>query len=316
MKQKILICGASGFIGRNLVEFYSKKPEYEVFGTYLKSQPYNLPGLKLIKVDLQNKTEVEAALKGKEIIIQAAATTSGAKDITNTPYLHVTDNAIMNSLIFRSAHEQNIPHIIFFSCTVMYQPGEKPVKEDDFDANKEMYHNYFGAGWTKVYLEKQAEFYSRLSRTKYTVIRHSNVYGPHDKYDLDKSHVFGATIAKVMTNTDKKIVVWGTGEAARDLIHVNDLVRFVDLAVQKQEKPFGLYNVGMGKAVTVRSLVKKIIEISGKEITVEYDLKKPNFTTKLCVDYTKAKETFNWEPQISLENGIKQTIKWYKKNEK
>ena len=99
MKKKILICGASGFIGRNLVEFYIKKSEYEVFGTYLKSQPFNLPGLKLLKVDLRNKTEVEAVLKGKEIIIQAAATTSGAKDITNTPYLHVTDNAVMNSLI-------------------------------------------------------------------------------------------------------------------------------------------------------------------------------------------------------------------------
>ena len=57
-----------------------------------------------------------------------------------------------------------------------------------------MVPQYFGAGWTKVYIEKMCEFYSRIGDTKYTVMRHSNVFGPHDKFDLEKSHVFGATI--------------------------------------------------------------------------------------------------------------------------
>ena len=92
-----------------------------------------------------------------------------------------------------------------------------------------MHPNYFGIGWTKLYIEKMCEFFSRLGVTKHTVIRHTNVFGPHDKFDLERSHVFGATVTKAMTSTTGAITVWGTGEEARDLIYVDDLVRFVEL---------------------------------------------------------------------------------------
>jgi GDP-L-fucose synthase len=315
MKKKVLICGATGFLGRNLVEFYVNQSEYDVYGTFLTSIPYDeYPSLTLVKADLRNKNDVERVVKGMDVIIQAAATTSGAKDITNSPAIHVTDNAIMNSLIFRAAHELKVPHLIFFSCTVMYQPSEQALKETDFNANDEIYPAYFGVGWTKVYLEKQAEFYSRLNHTKYTIIRHSNIYGPHDKYDLEKSHVFGATMTKVMTNKDGNIVVWGTGEAGRDLIYIDDLINFVNLAVLNQKEKFELVNIGIGKAIQVKDLVQKIIDASGKSIKIEFDLTKPNFTTKLALDCTKADENFGWRPQISLEEGIKKTMEWYRKN--
>ena len=87
----------------------------------------------------------------------------------------------------------------------MYPSSKKPTKESDF--NGKIIDKYKGAGETKVYLEKIAKFYSMLSDTKFTIIRHSNIYGPHDKYDLDKSHVFGATITKVMRAKDN-LEVW------------------------------------------------------------------------------------------------------------
>ena len=67
---------------------------------------------------------------------------------------------------------------------------------------EEIKSTYFGAGHTKVYLEKMCEFYARFGKTKHTVIRHSNIYGPYDKFDLEKSHVFGATVAKIFNSTD------------------------------------------------------------------------------------------------------------------
>ena len=152
-----------------------------------------------------------------------AAVTSGAKDIIERPYIHVTDNAIMNSLLLQSAFENNVSHFIFPSCTVMYQSSNRPLKETDFDANKGLVSHYFGVGWTKVYIEKMCEFFSRLGKTKYTVFRHSNVFGPYDKFDLEKSHVFGATLTKIMT-LEEKIVVWGDGTEKRDLIYVEDLI--------------------------------------------------------------------------------------------
>ncbi|MCK4815931.1 NAD-dependent epimerase/dehydratase family protein, partial [bacterium] len=205
-------------------------------------------------------------------------------------------------------------HVVFFSCATMYQSRDTPVKETDFDANEEMYPSYFGVGWTKVYIEKMCEFYSRIGNTKYTVIRHSNIYGPYDKFDLEKSHVFGATMTKVMTaENGGKIVVWGAGEEERDLLYVSDLVNFVELAIDKGESKFELYNAGYGSSVSVNDLVKKIIASSGKDLKIEYDLTKPNIKTKLCLDIAKAKNSLGWFPEVSLDEGIQKTMNWYRK---
>ena len=108
----------------------------------------------MFQADLTKRQDVERLPDGIDIIIQAAATTSGARDIVNKPYIHVTDNAIMNSLLFRWAFEKRVRQVIFFSCTVMYPSSEVALVEQDFDANRELYEKYFGVGWTKVYIEK------------------------------------------------------------------------------------------------------------------------------------------------------------------
>ena len=72
----------------------------------------------------------------------------------------------------------------------MYQSSNRPISENSLDLNKDPYPSYFGAAWMKIFIEKSCEFYSRFKKTKFLVIRHSNIYGPHDKFDLNKSHVF------------------------------------------------------------------------------------------------------------------------------
>lgn len=311
MKKKVLICGASGFIGRNIAEKLSLREDLEVYGTYNNSEPLNIPNVNLIKADLRIEEEVNKVVQGMDIIVQAAATTSGSKDIINKPYIHVTDNAVMNSLIFRAAHDNKIKQVLFFSCSIMYQSSDIPVKETDFDANQELFKSYFGAGWTKIYLEKMCEFYSRISETKYTILRHSNIYGPYDKFDLEKSHVFGATMTKVL-NAKDKIVVWGTGEEERDLLYIDDLIDAVILSLDKQQEKFKLYNIGLGKSIPIKELVKKIMDASGKSINIEYDTSKPTIKTKLALDCSKAYQEIGWQPKTSLEDGIKKTMEWYK----
>ncbi|MFC2070205.1 NAD-dependent epimerase/dehydratase family protein [Chloroflexota bacterium] len=315
MKEKILICGATGFIGRNITESLAGKDGIEVYGTYLNSEPLAVPGVRMVQADLKNADDVNRTMQGMDVIIQAAATTSGSKDSTSRPYHHVTDNAVMNSLIFRAAFECKASHVVFFSCTNMYQSSDVPVKESDFNANEEMYPTYFGIGWTKVYIEKMCEFYSKLGNTKFTAIRHSNIYGPYDKYDLEKSHVFGATITKVMTAEEgDEVLVWGSGEEERDLLYVSDLVSFVELVLEKQELNFELYNAGYGSSIPVKDLVSKIITTSGKDLKIKQDLSRPSIKTKLCLDTTKAKISLGWSPEVSLDEGIIKTIDWYREN--
>lgn len=317
--KKILVCGANGFMGRNIVEYFNNILDYEVYGTYCLGKPIEqsvLSGDRLLGVDLTKKGHVEDIFKRvePEIVIQAAAVTSGSKDITERPYIHTTDNAVMNSLILRACYEHSVKHFLFLSCGVMYQPGDEPRKESDFNEHDELHKNYFGVGWTKIYIEKMCEFYSRLGRTKHTVIRHSNTYGPYDKYDLEKSHVFGATVRKVMDAKDGDIItVWGNGEdTARDLIYVEDVTRFIENAIDLQQSPFELVNVSYGRAITVREMVEAIIFHSNKDLKINYDTSKPSIPTKLALDREKASKLFKWHPRVSFQDGVFSTIKWYK----
>jgi len=312
MKKKILILGATGFIGRNTAEYFAAKSDFEVYGTYSNSSPFTHDNIQMLKADLTKREDVDHVIKGMDVVVQAAAVTSGIKDVADNPHAFISDNAVMNSLIFRSAFDHSVTHIILLSCTVMYHSSETPLIETDFDANQEMYPNYFGGAWNKVYFEKMCEFYSRLGRGKFTALRHSNIYGPYDKYDLQRAHVFGATITKVMSSSNDKITVWGTGEEKRDLLHVNDLVKAIELVVAKQQTPFELYNIGCGRAITIKDLVRKVIDGSGKSLEIEHDLSKPSNKTAFCLDCTKAKEELGWESQISLEEGIQKTIEWYR----
>lgn len=313
MKKKVLICGATGFIGRNLTEHLSQRDDLEIHALRFQRPPYNLANVNWHQADLRQPEEIERIIKNIDIIIQAAATTSGAKDIVNRPFIHVTDNAIINSHLFRAAFEHKVQHVVFFSCTVMYPSGTQAVKESDFDANHPLHPRYFGVAHTKLYSEKMCEFYARISDTRFTAIRHSNIYGPYDKFDLEHSHVFGATITKVMS-AKNKVVVWGTGDEKRDLLYVDDLVKFVELALAKQPEKYRLYNCGYGQAISIRELVQKIIAYSGKSLIIEHDLSQPTINTSLFLDCSLAQQELDWKVKTTLDEGIVKTLAWWKTN--
>jgi nucleoside-diphosphate-sugar epimerase len=312
--KNLLICGASGFIGRNCLEYFSKNKNYRITATYFSENKYEkIEGVEYIYVDLRQEYQVKKLMKGKDIVIQAAATTTGAKDVINNPSVHVTDNAVMNSWIFREAVQNNIEHLIFFSCTVMYQPQNVPQKESDWSASDRIYSNYFGVGNTKVYLENMCDFYSQLGKTKFTAIRHSNVYGPYDKYDLDKCHVIPAFINKIANSTET-LEVWGDGSAKRDILYIDDLIDMVDKIIINQKNKYELYNCGSEYAYSINELAQSIMKADDKNLELKYDLTKPNIPTVVILDCEKAKSELNWQPKTSIDKGMKKTLNWYKEN--
>jgi GDP-L-fucose synthase len=317
MIKKILVSGATGFMGRNILKHFKQKQGYEVHAVALKRTLEDNEFDFFHRVDLTNREQVNQLFENNsfDIVVQAAANTSGSKDIIERPYLHVTDNALMNSIILQACYDCNVEHFLFLSCGVMYNPDRSPVKEEDLYLDEGIHDRYFGVGWTKVYVEKMSEFFSRLGRTKHTVIRHSNTYGPHDKYDLEKSHMFGATITKVMQAKDgDEIVVWGDGSTERDLLYVDDVVEFITLAIERQSDSYKLYNVGYGQSFSVKDIVQKIIEHSEKDVIITHDLTKPSINTKLALNSEKALEELGWSPNTEIDAGIIKTIKWYREN--
>ena len=310
-RMRVLVCGATGFIGRNLVETLSRRSDLEVHAVRF-GRPEYPANVTWHQADLRDVTRVNELLLGMDIVIQAAATTSGARDIVRTPYIHVTDNAVMNSLLLRACFDHKVRHFLFFSCSVMYQPREAPWLEEEWDASQEMHVNYFGIGWTKLYIEKMCEFFSRLGVTKHTVIRHTNVFGPHDKFDLERSHVFGATVTKAMTSTTGALTVWGTGEEARDLIYVDDLVKFVELAVDRQTTPCEMLHASAGRAIRVKDLVARIVAASGRNLRIEHDPAGPTIKTSFALDNRRARAVLGWQPQVDFDEGVRRTVEWWR----
>ena len=312
--KRVLICGATGFVGRNLLESFIKNKNYDVRAVWHK--PTDLTniyqdGVEWVQADLTTKHGVkEAFYGGVDIVLQYAAVTSGAKDIVSKPYIHVTDNAIMNSLLMREAFENKIEHFIFPSCSIMYQSNDDLIKESDFDETSTINKNYYGAGNTKVYLEKMCKFYSSLGKTKFTVLRQSNIYGDYDKFDLERSHVFAASIVKVV-ESNGEVNVWGDGEEERDLLHVSDLVNCIHDVLKHQKTECALINVGYGKSVKISYLVEKILDIYSRHGYIKYDTTKPTIKTKVGLDIRKAQRLFGWTPKTTLDVGIKKTIDFY-----
>jgi GDP-L-fucose synthase len=317
MSKKILICGATGFLGRNLVNYFENIDDYEVHAVALRRKIDNFPDERFHQADLTNKEQVSMLFSQNkfDIVLQTAASTSGSKDIIEKPYIHVTDNAVMNALILQACYDYDVGHILFTSCGVMYNPERSPVTEKDYHIEEDIFPKYFGVGWTKVYIEKLCKFYSDLGKTKHTIMRLSNAYGPYDKYDLEKSHFFGATITKVMNCKEQdEIIVWGDGTTERDLLYVDDVVEFIHNAIENQSESYELFNVGYGKSFSVKEIVEKIIKISKKDVSIIHDLSKPSINTKLALKSDKASEYFGWYPRNTIEEGIKKTLQWYKEN--
>lgn len=310
MKKKIVITGVSGFIGRNLAEYFSQKKKYSVLGVYKTKKP-KIKNIKFIKADLTNKKKIKRIFKNKNIVINCAALTSGAKDIISKPYIHVTENNIINSNIISEAFQNKVDHLIMLSCTLMYKSSTNLIKENDLNLNDKIYSKYFGGAWMKLYMEKMTEFFSKISNTKYTVIRHSNLYGPYDKYDLSKSHVFGASINKAFSSK-KKFIILGDGNEKRDLLYIDDFLKFVELVITKQKNNFRIYNCGYGDFISIKNLVKKILKISNKKIKIVTDKKFQSLKTFVKLNCNLAKKELGWRPETSLEKGIERTIQWYK----
>lgn len=312
---KILILGGSrGFIGSNLVNYFAD--ECEVFATYnanggekgLNDKCAYLP------VDLTLKASVESLfLKVQpDIVINAAARTTGSKDVIERPFLHVTNNSIINSLVFEACHVHKVKHCLFFSCSVMFKPKNSPQKESDWNAGQEIYSSYFGVGNMKVFSERLCEFYSRLNVCKYTVIRLSNVFGPGDKFDFDKCHMMPALIRRVFEATEF-LEVWGSGLACRDLIYIDDVVDLVSKVIEKQTGKYELFNCGVGIARSIESVIQSIKNVANKQdLKLVFDSTKPDIPTTVVLDWSKAKDILDWAPKTPFEEGIAKTLNYYK----
>ena len=314
--KRVLIFGGSGFIGKNLTLYFSKK--YKVISTYYLNKPkekeFYKKNIKLIKINLYKENEVKKILNQKfDYVIQAAAFTAGAKVMINDPYSFIGSNAIMNSLILKNVALSKVKHFIFMSCTVMYHHSKKSLKENDFNYYKNINKNYEGIAYTKLYIENLCKYYSQTSKVKFSALRHSNIYGPYDKFFSDKSHFMAASLSKFL-KPNPIVNVWGEGKEKRDFLYIEDLFLSIKKILSKQKKQFEIFNVCYGKSYSIKKVIKVINKVSELNKKIIFNKSKPTLKLDILVSNIKISRLIGWKPKFSLEKGIYNTINWIKKS--
>lgn len=312
---KVLVTGAGGFLGTNMVKRLVEEGSYVRGTLHTRSPQYEHQDLEYVKADLTNMEECRRVVEGMDYVFMCAANTSGAGVMATQPLAHVTPNVVMNAQMLEASYQAKVKKFLFISSSAAYPPsGDRPVSEVYmFDGDP--YEAYFSVGWMKRYAEVLCRIYSEKIKDpmKTVVVRPSNVYGPYDKFDFERSHVTAALIRKVIERHDP-LEVWGTGEDVRDLIYVDDFIDAVMLAMNRLDR-FDPVNVGYGKGCRVRDVLTTLLDVDKFDnAKVVVNPTKPSMIPIRLVDVSKAQAVLEFKAMINLRDGLKHTLEWYRQS--
>lgn len=308
--KNILVTGGSGFVGTNLLERLLQS-EANIFATINNSKPaLEDKRITYLRGDLELKQNCVNAVKDIDYVFMCAANTSGAKIMAKTPLVHLTPNVLMNMQMLEAAYEAKVKKFLFISTNTVYPLTDFPVKEDD--VTNEFYESYHIVAWMKRFTEIVCDMYStRISNPMQTIIvRPGNLYGPHDKFDWEKSKVLPALMRRAIERQDP-FEVWGDGNDLKDFLYIDD---FIDALVKalwiESSSPI---NIASGIPITIKEALNEILIASNYEdANVRFDASKPSMIPKRLINIDKAQQLLKFKPKVSFKEGIEKTIDWYK----
>ena len=316
MPKNLLITGGSGFIGTNLLKAFSKLEEYTIHATYYNSNSFHkVDGVNYIKANLENPEDCLKVSKNMKLIIMCAANSSGAAVMEKNPLVHLTPNIRMNMNMLEAAYSQSVDKFIFISSNTVYPISDSAMKENDSGYN--FFEKYHVVGWMKKFSEEVCEIYSKKIKNpmKTIVIRPGNLYGPHDKFDLEKAKVIPSLIVKIV-NKQNPINVWGDGKDLKDFLYIEDFCQSL-VELMNHDDDFDILNIASGKSITIQDVLKILIKLENLEKNeILYDLSKPTMIPKRLIDVSKVQKKLKYKPTTSIEEGLKKTLSWYKKMHK
>ena len=261
--------------------------------------------------DLRIEKNCQKAVAGVDYVFMCAANTSGAKVMATTPLAHLTPNILMNMQMLQAAYTARVKKFLFISTNTVYPLTDFPVKESDVTNN--FYESYHIVAWMKRFTEIVCEMYSNRIKEpmKTIVVRPGNLYGPYDKFDWEKSKVIPAIMRRAIERHDP-FEVWGDGMDLKDFLYIDDCIDGLMLAMENLEE-FEPINVASGIPVTIRDVLTQILKSADyDDADVQYDSSKPTMIPKRMIDISLAKEKLGFEPKVSLQEGIRRTVQWYK----
>lgn len=301
---KILITGATGMVGKNIVCFLSTKP-------YVLLTPSHK------ELNLLDRQSVQNYLLKHlpDMVIHCAGIVGGIQANMAHPVKFLVDNTQMGINIIFSSYEAGIKKLINMSSSCMYPRNAKNPLSEELILTGELEPTNEGYAIAKVTSTRLCEYICKENAIfQYKTVIPCNLYGKYDKFDPKHSHMIPAVIKKIYESTliqSKTIEIWGDGSARREFMYVEDLADFIFYAIEHFDNMPQNINVGLGHDYTINEYYNIIAKVVGYKGKFVHDLSKPIGMKQKLIDDTKLK-AFGWHYKTSLEEGILKTYHYYK----
>ena len=302
---KIYIAGHNGMVGSAIWRTLSAKGYTNLVGVSSKA------------LDLRNQEAVKDyfAQEQPEVVIDAAARVGGILANNNHPYQFIMENMQIQNNLIDSALQAGIEKFIFLGSSCIYPKlAPQPLKEDcllsgDLEPTNEWY------AIAKITGVKACQAIRKQFGKDYVSLMPTNLYGTHDNFDLNTSHVLPAMMRKfheAKENDNAPVTLWGSGTPMREFLFVDDMAAAVVFALENK-LPDYLYNIGTGVDLTIKELAETIQKITGHQGEIIWDSTKPDGTPRKLMDVSKMHE-LGWKHKVDLEEGIQMTYDWFLEN--
>ena len=311
MSDSILVTGAGGFIGHHLIK-YLKSRGYWVRGADIKFPEYEESSADEFHIlDLRRRDNCLVSTRGIDHVYNLAADMGGIGYITAYLADIARNNILINTHMLEASQINKVKRFFYSSSACIYpsymqtSSDVTPLKESDaYPADPEE-----GYGWEKLFAEKMCQYYTNDYGLETRVARFHNVYGPLGTYDGGKEKAPAAICRKLVYAHDgDEIEVWGDGEQTRSFMYIDDCTEGIYRIMQSDiSNPL---NLGMDVMVSINQLVDIISSISGKSITKNHDLSKPQGVRGRNSDNSLLNTLFEWEATVSLNDGLQTTYLW------
>jgi GDP-L-fucose synthase len=266
------------------------------------------------ELDLENQNQVNRFFCTQRVdtVYLAAAKVGGILANQNYPVEFLYRNLMMQCNVIHAAYAAGVKRLLFLGSSCIYPKlAPQPMREDalltgPLESTNEPY------AIAKIAGLKLCEAYNRQYGTRYICTMPTNLYGPNDNYDLQNSHVLPALIRKFHEAREQGapyVTIWGTGRPRREFLYVDDLARAC-VMLMESDRAEGIYNIGVGRDVSIAELAAMVAEAVGYHGELAYDTSKPDGTPQKLLDVGRI-ESLGWRAEMGLRQGIQATYHHY-----
>lgn len=304
--KRVLVTGASGFLGRHTVGALARRSCHEVVA------------IRKSDCDLTNESQVARLFKDvrPNIVIHLAGLVGGIAANRSHPADFFLRNLLMGTFTLHHAYLSGAEKVIAAGAGCGYpEHAPLPLRESSFwDGFPQ--EDSAPYSLAKRMLHVQSIAYWKQYRFPAVVAIPGNVYGPHDNFDLEMAHVVPALVRKFTDATDsrlREVEIWGTGEATRDFVYAGDVAEGMLRAAEVCQQP-GIFNISRGEETSIRRIVSILRDVTGFAGDIRWNTARPEGQARRLFDTSAARDRLGFNAATSIEEGLAATVRWYREN--